>query len=388
MEQQVTLNPGGSQRLSFIVSPTNPGIYDLLINGLGGTFEAIAGVPGWTDGVQVQAVTVYPQIVYIGEEVDIKVYAQYPDPLPLPVNINGYVTVGDVVLTGTWAITQRNPVLTFKYTPTAMGDFTIAAQDKSASLKVLSAAPGQYYNPFGATRMPVCVDIVVPGVPAFSYFGYIHPGGDLVWSTLPLYGSPKSVFSTRQYQIESRLAYGQPIAWSPSGSVVTQWVTHFISAYTSSLTVMATSYTPCQQYWDGKDELAVMIAGRSYDSIRVPDEWKLTYGVTCPTCKGTGLYERDHTARLRTCPTCGGLGKVLKVDLTRGIRDWVKPIQFSTNPPVYTGIEQFNYTIRCPYCNTLVELDHELGKLALVELLFDHIETEHPTHPLTSPAWF
>lgn len=385
MQKQITLNSGQSQRVVFNVSPASPGVYDLTLDSLHGSFEAMAGVLGWTEGIQVQAVTVYPEIVYIGEEVDIKVYAQYPEPLPLHVSINGYVTIDGLVLTGAWTITDRNPTLVLKYTPEAMGDFTIVAQDKSASLKVLSAAPGQYYNPFGGTRMPLCVDIVVPGVPAFSYYNYTHPGGDLVWSALPLYGSPKSVFSTRWNVIESRLAYGLPIAWSPSGSNVTQWVTYYISRYTTSLVVMATAYTSCQQYWDSKDELAVMMAGKSHSAPRIPDEWRLAYGTTCPTCGGTGIYDNG---RRRTCPECWGSGKTFRIDLIRGIRDWVKPIKFGTNPPVYAGIKQFNYTIKCPYCNTVVELDHEQKKLALVELLFDHIEDRHPTHPLTSPAWF
>lgn len=389
MQKQVTLGAGQSQRVPFLVAPAKVGTYDIRLSNMVGSFDAVIYAMDWTPGVEVQGVTVSPPTAYVGEEVDIEVSIQYPE--PLPADIQGVVTVNGTKLTGAWTINSRNLTLIFKHTPTAIGTFTVMAQDKSATLTVIQHVTGTYYNPFGGPRVPLCTDIIVPNVAPFavSFTDYVHPGGNLVFSSLPQYGDATSKFWLPHGgfdEVKARLPYAYPIVWSPDGSVVTDWVAYYDADYSTSLLIMAIQYTCGKNYWDSREELAMMIAGKTSD-IHLPNEWILQYGVTCPVCNGTGRHTDPRTGRLtnRNCSNCAGLGKIFEIDLVRGVRDWVKPIEFGTNPPIYAGIAQYNYTIKCPYCSTLVELDHEEGKLALATLLLGHIETAHPTHPLTSP---
>lgn len=45
MQKQVTLNPGGSEKVSFLVAPTIQDTYSVQLDGLAGTFEAVEAVP-------------------------------------------------------------------------------------------------------------------------------------------------------------------------------------------------------------------------------------------------------------------------------------------------------------------------------------------------------
>lgn len=359
----------------------------------------------WTDGVQVTKITVNPTIIYLAQSVNIEVYIQYPYPLPLPADIHGSVLVDSVKLSHDWTIEFRNPTLHFEYTPTATGNFLVRAQDKSASFTVLQDVPATYYSPFGGVRMPICTKVVLPNVPSFSaklncpdgQQDYTFPGGDIVISGRAAFFVPSYTkigdcslsfpYNIKRY-IEDHLGEANAIQWSPPEAVIAAWVKYYKVSALPTLIVMSTEYN-CREYWDSKEELAKMIANVDPNvGIRIPTEWRVEYGTTCPTCDGTGELASSHSGRPRTCPTCEGTGKVLKVSLTAGIRDWVKPMEIGTNPPVYTGIKYYSFTIECPYCGTIVELDHEQGRVALARLLLNHIEERHPGHPLTAPAWF
>lgn len=331
---------------------------------------------GWSAGVTVRSVKVEPAILYLGQSVAITVYIDYP--LPVPESVHATIVVDGEELSGDFPTTYAR--VAFNYTPTKVGDFTVVAKDKSANFTVLQDEVSTYYSPFGGTRMPVCTGIVVPDVEAFWSSGFTHPGGDLLLSGL-------SKFSTRRREVEAQLPNAYPVEWSPAGSSITQWVSHFDSGYRSSLIVMATEYNNCLQYWASKEELAKMISNVDAKyKIAIPSEWKVEYGTTCPTCGGTGQVEGSR--RTMTCPTCRGTGIALRISLTAGLKNWVKSMEIGTNPPVYTGIKYYNFTIGCPYCGKLIELDHEQGRLALVRSLLKHIEEKHPSHLLTESAWF
>jgi len=386
--QQVALDPGESAVVEFTVTPTAVKTYTVTVDGLSGTFECKMPdvLPGWTEGVVVQEVTVSPSIVYIGNPVRIGVYINYPYPLPLPVDIHGTVKVDGEELTGDWNIDFRNPTLYFTYTPLEVGTYTVTAQDKSATFTALQDISAAYYSPFGGTRIPLCVTMVVPNVEPFTprIWHEPFPGGnfimtnrfqyklltgntgfieDPVWGYVDVYGIINFVFTRDLQPVANKLSGAYPTIWNPTDSFVTIWKSYLYvpdrttSTRRATALMLATNYN-CKNYWESKEELARMIAGGS-----------LTFRPTTPS------------------EVLNDLGTT-KVDLSRGIRDWTKDIAFGTNPALYTGIVYYNYTIQCPYCTQSVELNHKQGKLALARLLLDHIEIEHPEHPLTEPAWF
>jgi len=71
-EQQVTLNPGESQVVSFDVTPTAAKTYSVSVDGLTGTFRAIT-VP--VADIRVENLTITPAEVMVGEVVTISVTA-------------------------------------------------------------------------------------------------------------------------------------------------------------------------------------------------------------------------------------------------------------------------------------------------------------------------
>jgi hypothetical protein len=291
------------------------------------------------------------------------------------------------------------------YTCHYCGETFASLEDLLAHL-VLEDSAGTYYSPYGGTRMPLCTDILIPNVPAFDHSGEGWPawaGGDMVWSEYfgPdfYYIAPISEFRPAQCLIEiaEQLPQGQPIAWTPSDAVVANWVTNYSTGRgipIPRLLVAATEYT-CPEYWHTKHELAAMIAGRER-IVYVASEWTYIYGKTCPTCGGTGQVvctpgmHGCRPGQMTTCLTCGGGGIIVIVDLTRGIRDWIKPFDY------YVWYYDYTYTtrIRCPVCDTVFQAGlydsdpGQAGREDAARFLLNHIETNHPNHPLTSPAWF
>lgn len=341
----------------------------------------------WTEGVEVTKIEAIPATLYLGQIVHIGVSIKYPYPLPLPADIHGSVLIDGIKLSTDVTIDFRNPTLSFQYTPTAIGEYLVRAQDKSASFMVLEDIPAHYFWPGGGRRVPLCTDILIPDVDPFTlpYPPYTHPGGDLKYSDV--LGHRISYFWIPlqfPHEVKEKLPYATPIEWTPSEAVINDWVSNF---YRDSLTIMAVDYD-CPEYWNSKDELAQMIVaiigGKS--SFRIPDEWILQYGKTCPTCNGTGI-ETNH--RTRRCSECGGSGKSLRVKLGIGLADWVKPIKYYS----VCGGGTCTPRLLCPYCDKYIDgPDHIQGgswdMLSFARKFLTHIETAHPNHPLTEPAWF
>jgi hypothetical protein len=334
--------------------------------------------PGdWTEGVTVREVVVTPATLYRGQSVDITVYLNYPT--PVPESVHATISVNGVKLSGDFPTVYAR--VNFAYTPSQIGEYTVVAQDKSAHFTVLQDVTATYYSPFGGKRFPICTKILIPNVNAFGDF----PGGDLLWDGFSDFFFNPGVRSGLQYvNSEQQLYEATPAEWD-AGSA-TSSVKSVNLGYVDDILVMAVEYS-CQEYWDSKEQLAEMIAGHALYFGTIPTEWIMQYGVTCPTCGGTG-YIIDRRGHRRDCRTCGGVGKILMMDLSRGIRDWVKSMKIGTNPPVYVGITYYNYTIQCPYCGRLIERNHEDGRVVLARDLLNHIETSHPNHPLTEPASF
>jgi hypothetical protein len=309
------------------------------LNKLDSALQLIS-VPGdWTEGVNIQKVTVIPNIVYLGESIDIEIYTVNCQ-LAVPTTIHGTVVVNGTTLERDWEVTFQNPTLKLTYTPTRIGTFTASALGAGASFTVLAGVPDTYYSPFGK-RIPLCTDILIPGVAPFTFYNpkfsppsFVHLGGDLIWSALPVPVGPRAdvVYSTFSVPsvgtlrvVIAQLPKGQPRTWDPSSAVVREWVGDYKSGTTPTLTITATEYS-CQEYWDSMAELA------------------------------------DHLLRmgLARVSICGG--------------GYCTP------------------QILCPYCaQWIYGLPHirglEWDQLSFVREFLVHIETVHPNHPLTEPAW-
>lgn len=312
----------------------------------------------WTEGVIVQKIEVSPSTAYVGETINIDVYIQYPYPLEVPADIYGTVLVNGESIRGEWTITFRNPTLRFQYTAISPGDFIVRAQDKSASFTVIQDIPATYYSPFGGVRMPACIQVTIPDVEPFDIYGQKFEGGDYLvdgFSDLKVYNVP---------QLIDGLQKAYPSNWNPPDAVVRNWVTKYRTWYGTwfspsgaGLLVMATDYD-CREYWDSKEELAEMIArGLGGMGIAIPDEWKLQYGT--------------------------------RVDLLRGLRDCVYPIRYYS----LCGGGSCMPRLYCPYCDKGFDGPSHVrarpwDKESFVRSFLTHIETKHPNHPLTEPAWF
>jgi len=341
----------------------------------------------WTEGVTVREIEVIPATLYLGNSVRIVVRVDYTQ--PIPENIHATITVDGTKLSGDFP-TQF--AVSFDYTPPRIGSFTVVAQDKSAHFVVLQDVTATYFSPIGGTRMPLCTEIVVPDVEPFSLIGHPpHPGGDYIMKGV-------SQFLTRIPQVADKLGDAYPTAWNPTDAQVNSWVARVGNVWQmfKGVLVMATDYT-CKEYWPSKDELAKMIVDQAFPTIwiSIPRAWKTQYGTTCPNCGGTGQIvcgekmRGCHPGELITCPTCGGLGKVFMVNLSSGLRDWVKDIKWHS----MCGGGDCIPRVWCPYCDAEIAgpsytqgLSYD--KEALARKLLNHIETKHPSHPLTEPAWF
>lgn len=330
------------------------------------------GVPptDWTEGITVRKIVVEPSTVYLGETVEIKIYIDYPYPLPpLPMDIQGAILIDGTKLTNLWHIEgSYDTTLLFDYVTTELGSFTVKAQDKSANFTVLQDIVATYYCPWGGERMPVCTDIIIPDVEPFEIFGFSHPGGDFRYSDFPLGSVPsgenRAVFWVPSYydEIIAKLPSAYPAEWDPADADITDWVSHFLSNYHGAkLTIMPIEYT-CKPHWDSKDELAKTIdrivfglgIGRSAFA-----EWKDKYGITCSTCIVAGITNMEK--EIRYYSICGA---------------------GECTPHIY-----------CPYCGgKIYGPSHTRGlswdTLSFIRMVLLHIETTHPDHPLTEPAWF
>jgi hypothetical protein len=325
----------------------------------------------WTEGVIVTEIEAVPSTIYLGQSTIITVSIQYPYPLPLPVDIHGTILVDDTKIEATFpGIDFRNPTLLFPYTPSITGEFSIRSQDKSATLTVLEEVVDTYFSPFGGKRFPLCLDIVIPDVEAFTitHYGhtvlFVHPGGDLSLNAYNEYARQSGSITTPSGIAEILIAKlpTAKLYWNPTDAVVTKWIFSVTGGTTIQparcavhVLTLALEYT-CKEYWDSKDDLAIMIVGPVL-ATSIPTEWKTLYGT--------------------------------KIDLDRGIRDWVYLPGIQTN--CFQGY--CDYWIKCPYCGSNIGVNHvenlsHTEKVALARSFLNHIETAHPNHPLTQPAWF
>lgn len=339
----------------------------------------------WTEGVTVRGIEITPETVYLGQSVQITVYIDFADPTHIPETVHATISVDGLYLTGDFDTTYAR--LEFSFTPQHTGAHTVNAQDKSAEFTVLADITGTYYSPFGGTRLPLATRVVVPDVEPFTQFPQYteFPGGDYEIGGI-------SIFYTFHEEVAAQMGQAYPNRWLPVEAMVDDWARSTdIGGPTIKGTciIMAVQYT-CPPYWNSKEELAQMIAGYSAARLlRMPSQFIIDYGETCPTCDGSGEVWSDRRHRYDTCPTCHGLTKILNVSLYHGIRDWVKDPFLHVN----CFYSDCTYWIDCPYCNYRHEVTVRGSKTASERLAFcrgflNHIEEEHPDHPLTAPAWF
>lgn len=317
----------------------------------------------WTEGVTVEKVRVDKPVAYAGEVVHILIDIQYAYPAPLPADISGTVLVDGQELTEMWTIDFRNPTLSLAYTTSQVGIFTVRAQTKSTTFEVVQQVPGTYYPPHGGVRFPTCTELTVPDVAVLTsgrgVYGQEKPG----WGNVFVRISDPTVIAG--------LSDAYPSAWSPfeasvrqSGMLITQTpYGHIPNAPTGKFVfTMPTDYT-CPPYWASKEELANVIAsshpstlGTFYNWFTELKGWLAQFGP--------------------------------KIIPFTGWKDWVKEVGWGHD----NVKEGYVITLGCPYCpevfrGTLTIRQSE-DRLPLARKLLEHIDQNHPDHPLTAPAWF
>lgn len=319
----------------------------------------------WTEGITIRDVQVEPMQAYLGQTIDIKVYIDYPYPLPpLPVTIQGSAFVDGEMLTNEWILSSYDTVLHFSYTPSSVGTYTVAAKSKSTTFVVAQDIPAHYYSPFGGVRTPLVTDIIIPDVPAFTEGSLSYPGGDIRYSELfaelihvyyvgIIEGQYTPITTFEIWwpwiqEILDRLPYAYPVKTYPSDAVIKEF-TAVVKEKGTKVDVYATDYD-CQEYWDTKEEIAEMIA-RSKDIM-------------------------DHVV-------------FDKVNMTQGIKNWI--YSPSLDSPWIPGLD-YKLCAYCPYCGIergIIYRNFRWSmRLDVARMLLEHIEQSHPTHPLTEPAWF
>lgn len=334
---------------------------------------------GWTSGVTVTVLEAEPSMVYLGEEVSIKAFLRLLPELVLPVDIAGKVAINGTELTGLWTIKSYSAVVVFKYTPTVIGTFLVTAQDKQTTITVTQDVAGTFYMPWGGERIPVCTKIIVPNVAPFSDWRETFAGGNYTING-------RGIFSTNNRQVIAQLGSAYPTEWGPTGAVVSSYVSYIDSnVYFTCFIVLPTVYT-CREHWDTREELAgVLESSTSGLWVSVPDSWKAQYGITCPDCGGTGVITYGPTRR---CGTCNGTGSAFRVNFSWGWKDWIKEIRYSTS----CGSGYCVPRMYCPYCELRIEgSSHASGvgwdRISFMRRVLDHIESAHPSHPLTTKPW-
>ena len=131
MQKEVTLGLGGSQRVTFLVTPNVAGTYQVSLNGLSGGFNALPAPPA---EITVDSLTVRPSVISLGETVyiDCQCICNVPGTYPVQCVIDGTTLILDFTFSETQVWSYR----TFEYTPTNVGTYTITILGVSKELIV------------------------------------------------------------------------------------------------------------------------------------------------------------------------------------------------------------------------------------------------------------
>jgi hypothetical protein len=321
------------------------------------------GPPGeWSDGVVVQKISAEPSLAYLGETINLDVYIQYgignPSQYPTPATIFGTVKVNGQKIREEFYIDYRNPTLRFQHEATQIGEFTAIAQDKSTKFTVVESPIAQYYPPHGGNRFPVCTELTIPGIGTLTpkdWWGIERAG----WG---------NTFRTQNRELIDLLSKAYPSAWNPSDVIVRKWemlipptnpYAPYEQQYGQQIFIIPTDYD-CPQYWPSKEELAGAIAETK---TAIPE---LPYG----------LADQFEVWMAQFGP---------RNSLFVGYRDWVGTTYTSSG---FQG--HVDAKLHCPYCSGGITWGNHspIPALDMARQLLEHIEAEHPEHPLTQPAWF
>jgi len=335
------------------------------------------GPPGeWSEGVEVQSVSVEPVVAYPGETVNINAYIQYgihdPDKYPTPATICGTVKVNGQELRDEFDIDFRNPTLRFSYMASQIGEFTAIAQDKSAKFTVVKKPVATYYFPYGGERIPRCVQFVIPD--GWSYISTYpaYAGQDLVLGVDSLINQEiVGFFPSRWNPIFAHLTgvipkeimlNGYPTKWEPPSVTVTEYELYWSEGSFKSgmpgIAVIPLAWDFCPPYWNDKAKLAEIIAQPLYDYMNLGGRTK-KFNI---------------------------FGDYLGMDPVRGIQNLVKTKLYTSS--AFQG--HVDAKLHCPYCSGGITWGNRspIPYLDMARKLLEHIENDHPDHPLTEPAWF
>lgn len=271
--------------------------------------------------------------------------------------------------------------VSFLIAPNAEAEYTVELDGLIRSFKSFGAT-GEFYLPFGGIRLAVCTTWK-PATPITR----VHMDGDIAtYNTLPepdpgegisptyqtkyapIYGcfdTPNLKSDPATPEDYNSLVQGEPLEWNPPMDAISWEVLEEPEKY-RIFVYLASYYGHCPPYWETREELAKAI-GRAHLHQKV--------------CGGAPYYSEYYYHHY----------------LTSGIANEEKEIHFG-HQLRYANVEPYDY-ILCPYCEQRIRnyeipftrfsiCDRTSGDLILGRKLLEHIETEHPNHPLTEPAWW
>jgi hypothetical protein len=388
-------------------------------------------LPGedWMQDISIKSMTLTPSTVYPGQEVQIQLEASYRCDAPRPILTTGRLHIDGEIISKEFEVGYYNPTFYFHYTPQMPGTYTISSGGSGAILTVLREEVAHYFSPFGGVRWPLITDILFPDVAPFTVDTWEFPGGDLKFSDIvanykgwipdPWISAHTQYFQGPYAQVSyfalpfdflaNYVQTARVAATDTPDCPIDKYgiLPRTFDGYTgpiAGLLAMITDKQGCPDYWDSKEALAQMI-GRYKPTggvrpVYPPSELVTPYHVTCQWCGGTGLM--DCAVGRIGCMFCLGTaygapqyaGKLYPFDIYKGVRDWTWP-PFVYGDCRWASREQHHYSIYCPYCQapfTTGDLGttswYEPQRIAWARQFLQHIESNHPTHPLTEPAWF
>ena len=265
---------------------------------------------------------------------------------------------------------------------------------------------GMVYSPFGGKRMPICKELIIPGLPSFEYWDRrkwtVYPGGDYHVTVAHHWGENGAIFPIRIFSAYDRDLRGitsaelgiyaskaYPVKWD-TGSVAHHETYAWRSGKIWYVLIYPTQYQ-CPEGWGSIDE---MVRAMTYvwqstltgSPLSPPEEFMNKHASTCPTCGGKGYYSHPLYPFGRSCYECNRTGKILYSYLEAGIKDWRIPIEIKTGMGGMWAITDSCF-IYCPYCGGQITYVYpSVGGCKRYELLTDlmlHIQDEHPQYPLT-----
>lgn len=263
---------------------------------------------------------------------------------------------------------------------------------------------GMVYSPFGGKRMPICKEIIIPGLPSFEYWDrrkwVLYPGGDYHVTVAHNWGENGAIFPIRIFYTNDKDLRGitsaelgiyaskaYPVKWD-IGSVSKSETYAWAISKMWHILIYPTQYQ-CPEGWDSIDKMVRVMTYVHQPRISgyslLPEDFMDKHASICPTCKGEGWYFAPLHPFGVSCYECNRTGKIFYSYLEAGIKDWRIPIEIKTGMGGMWAITD-RCLIDCPYCGGQITYVYPsvggCNRYELLSNLMDHIVDSHPQFPL------